>query len=258
MSSAPEPTPEATFSTREKIFAYAVHWYTASGAVFAVLTLIAIVEKRYHMAYLWNSIAVIIDSSDGWFARKFRVKEVVPTINGRTLDDLIDFTNYTFLPLFLVWHKGLLPQPAWLWICVPIIASLFAFADEGVKDDEAGFFVGFPSYWNFFALYADLGFSKVGPWFTLGIMLLFSAMNVSNLRFVYPTKAKRWQGFFVWGAILWTAAFLYMLTFYTSGTPDYLIWGSFSYPALYVILSMYLDFEARRAKAKAAREGTSG
>lgn len=247
----PSTAPE-TFSTRQKVAAYAVHFYTASGAIFCVLTLIAITEKNYHMAYLWNCIAVIIDSSDGWFARKLRVKEVVPHVNGRTLDDLVDFTNYTFLPLFMMWHMGLLPQPAWLWVSIPIIASLFAFADEGVKEEKAGFFVGFPSYWNFFCLYADLAFRNAGPWFTLVVMLIFAAMNVSNMRFVYPSAAKRWQAFFVWGAIAWTVVFLYMLTMYKTGIPWYLTWGSFSYPVLYIVLSIYLDYEARREDAKAA------
>lgn len=253
----PSASPDTSFSFKEKALAYFVHCYTASGIIFTVLALVALIEKRFHMVYFWNCIAVIIDSSDGYFARKFRVKEIVPHIDGRKLDDIIDFCNYTFLPLMLIWRMGILPEPGWMWICFPMLASLFAFVYEGVKEENTGFYVGFPSYWNFFVIYAEMAFYPYfGSWFTLGFMLVLTALNVLPLRFVYPSLAKRWRGFFVWGAILWTVVFLYMLTLYPTTPqapriPGWLVWASFTYPALYCILSMYLDWDARRAEKKA-------
>jgi phosphatidylcholine synthase len=250
----PTETNEMTsnqFSTKQKALALGVHVYTATGIVFSILSVVALIKKQFHYVYLWNSVAVIIDGSDGYFARRFRVKEVTPYINGRKLDDIVDFVNYTFVPLILLWQLGILPDPAWVWICFPMLTSLFAFAYEGVKQEGDGFFVGFPSYWNFFVLYADLAFYPLlGKWFVCGSLLVLAVMNVAPLRFVYPSMAKRWKAYFLWGAIVWTVTFLYMLTFYPK-IPTWLLWGSFSYPASYMILSVFLDWEDRREKKKA-------
>ena len=43
--------------------------------------------------------ATIVDATDGTFARAVRIKEAVPSFDGRRLDDLTDFLTYTFLPL---------------------------------------------------------------------------------------------------------------------------------------------------------------
>jgi phosphatidylcholine synthase len=245
------------YSTREKILAGAVHVYTATGVVWALVSLIAIVQKNYALFWAFNVIAVIVDSSDGYFARKFQVKKVLPFVDGRKLDDIADYLNYTFLPLFALWHMKLLPQPGWLWVSFPLLASLFAFAYEGVKEEGSGFFVGFPSYWNFVVIYIALGVHKVsGPWGSLGFLLLFTVLNVVPLRFVYPSMAKRWKAYFIWGAIAWTVLFLYMLTQYNKGVSSTLVWISLTYPASYMILSVYLDFEARREAKKQTSESS--
>ncbi|HAA56906.1 MAG TPA: phosphatidylcholine synthase [Myxococcales bacterium] len=243
-------TTQAQFSTTQKALAWGVHFYTSTGIVWGILATMAITKGQYKWAYLWFTLAVIVDSSDGTLARKFRVKEVVPTVNGGTLDDIADYLNYTFLPLFLVWHAGWLPEPGWLWVSFPLIASIFGFAHTGAKESDAGFFRGFPSYWNFFAIYTDICFRTGGKWTVLGIMLFLSVLNVAPLRFVYPSRAKYWKGFFIWGAIAWTVYFLYLLQYYPN-VPVLQAWISITYPVLYLILSVYLDFYDRK-KNKAA------
>ena len=98
-----------------RIICWMIHVYTASGVIVAMLTLDAGLKGNYPLAFLLMALAVLIDATDGPLARRFRIKEVVPQIDGRKLDDIADYANYTFVPLVLLAHSGWLPTPGWLW-----------------------------------------------------------------------------------------------------------------------------------------------
>jgi phosphatidylcholine synthase len=236
-------------SRGQKLLAYAVHLYTAMGLLCSALIAADIVQQNYRRAFLWMIVAVLIDATDGTFARKFRVKEVVPHIDGRKLDDIVDYINYTFLPLLMIGAAGWLPSPSWLWASIPLVASVFAFVHTGAKEEANGFFLGFPSYWNVFAFYTAVWFfSEFGRGTVLAIALLLSGLSVLPLRFVYPNQAPRWRKLFVGGAIAWLATIAAILWYYPQQPiPAALLWISAVYPAFYVVASLYLDWRLREA-----------
>jgi phosphatidylcholine synthase len=139
----------------EKLIAWSVHLYTALGLLAAAGMAVLIVrggDESFRWAFVLMFVATIIDSSDGYFARKARVKDMLPQFDGRRLDDLIDFHTYTSLPLLLIWRAGILPDHlAWL-LLLPLLASAYGFSQSDAKTDD-GFFLGFPSYWNVVAFY---------------------------------------------------------------------------------------------------------
>lgn len=231
---------------RQKCVAYAVHLYTASGAVVGLLMAASIVDRDYGAAFLWMLLAVAIDMTDGFLARRFRVKEVVPHIDGRTLDDLVDYLNYTFLPVCMIWRAEWLPEPGWLWCGMILMSSLFGFAHSGAKEESRGFFRGFPSYWNIVAFYIWICFHHYGSGVVLGVVLVLSLLTVLPVRFVYPNRPPCWRGFFLGGALAWMILVLYMLLRQPSDPLDWAVWVSFIYPVLYVILSVYLDWKIPR------------
>ncbi len=193
------------YSRRQKLLAYAVHVYTASGLLCGALTAADILSGNYRRAFVWMSVAVLIDATDGTFARRFRVKDVVPQIDGRKLDDIVDYLNYTFLPLLMIGSAGWLPPPAWLWTSVPLIASAFAFVHAGAKEEVYGFFRGFPSYWNVLAFYTAVWLCEWGRGTVLATVLVLSALCFLPVRFVYPNRAPRWRPLFIGGGIAWLA-----------------------------------------------------
>ncbi len=71
-------------------FAWLTHLYTASGALLAFLALLAVIAADYRAAFLWMLAAVIVDATDGWLARRARVKERLPSFDGARLDDIVD------------------------------------------------------------------------------------------------------------------------------------------------------------------------
>src|SRR5713226_1849233 len=87
------------------LLAWCVHFYTALGLLAASGIAVLIVKggaDAFRLAFVLMLAAVLIDATDGALARWIRVKEVLPGFDGRRLDDLTDFLNYTCLPLLLL------------------------------------------------------------------------------------------------------------------------------------------------------------
>ena len=42
-------------------------------------------------------VALAVDSTDGSLARRYRVEQLIPQIDGRKMDDIVDYLNYTLL-----------------------------------------------------------------------------------------------------------------------------------------------------------------
>src|SRR5436305_11388604 len=78
--------------------AFAVHVFTASGAALAFLALIAAAARQWPLMLLCLGIALIVDAIDGTLARRLRVAERLPRWSGDTLDLVVDFVTYVFVP----------------------------------------------------------------------------------------------------------------------------------------------------------------
>ena len=189
-------------------------------------------------------LAVVIDAVDGPLARRWQVKRTVPHIDGRTIDDIVDYITFTFLPVLLLWKMEWVPRPAVLWLAPALVASILGFANVKAKQEADGFFLGFPSYWNVFAFYAGIVTTRWGPWLPGLAALALAALTLMPVRFVYPNLAPRpWKAWFVGGAIAWTAVLLAMLPSYPR-TSGWMLALSLVYPVFYFAVSGYLDKKA--------------
>lgn len=232
-----------------RLRAYSVHVLTASGVVFdlAAVTLLCGPSPDARAVFLLLMAPVVIDAVDGPLARRWDVKRWVARIQGRTIDDIVDYLTFTFVPLLLVWRMGWLPPPALAYAGVACIASLFGFANAGAKQEADGFFLGFPSYWNIFAFYAGLWAAHHGTALVAAGCVVLSALTVLPVRFIYPNLAPRpWRVPLLAGGLLWIVMLAAMLPSYPD-PPRALFWASVVYPASYVLLSVVLDARARRA-----------
>ncbi|MCB9764231.1 MAG: hypothetical protein H6739_30950 [Alphaproteobacteria bacterium] len=229
-----------------RLLAWGVHLYTASGVLWGLFALEAIFEGRYGHAYWWMLFAVVVDSTDGPMARRIRVKEAVPEIDGALLDNIVDFLTWTFVPLVLIWHAGWAPDPAWPWLALALVGSLYAFSHADAKQTKKGFFRGFPSYWNVAAFYIDVYVRHLGAWAVAGVLAGLALLSVLPVRFVYPNRVKRFRPFFFGGGALSAALYFYMFSIYPD-VPAWMIGAASLYPAGYVLASVYLDWEDRRS-----------
>jgi phosphatidylcholine synthase len=228
----------------ERIRGHAVHVYTASGVVLAFLAAAEICapDPDPRIVFLLFGAATLVDATDGPLARRWRVKETAPQIDGRTIDDIVDFLTFTFLPLLLVWRMGWVPAPGALWLAPALVASLLGFANHAAKDEENGFFRGFPSYWNVAAFYA--GF--LSPTANGAMFLGLAALTVAPVWFIYPNLAPRpWRTPLLAGAFAWLGLMVYMVSVDYPTAPGWLIAVSLIYPLLYTLASIHL---ARRRR----------
>ena len=244
---APPPSPAGA-----RLKAYAVHVFTASGVVCAFLATAAVcsgpVDER--VVFFWLALQVLIDAADGPMARAWEVKRHVPWIDGRTIDDIVDYLTYTYVPLLLIWRMGWIPDPAAAWVASAMVASLFGFSNTGAKDEARGFFLGFPSYWNIVAVYAGLLYRAAGPWPVAVLIVALTVLTVLPVRFVYPNLAPRpWRMPTLVGAGVWAILLAWIVADYAY-PPASVVWLSLIYPVYYVALSVYLD----RRTPRPARE----
>ena len=110
-----------------KFFAWAVHAFTASGLVASFFSVLAINEKNWRMAMFYLVVALIIDGIDGTFARMVGVKEVLPSVDGKMIDYVVDFINYAFIPAYFFYAYGAV-DPLWsipLTILILIVSALY-------------------------------------------------------------------------------------------------------------------------------------
>jgi phosphatidylcholine synthase len=178
-----------TFSTSRKALAWGVHIFTASGLVVGLLALVAVVNRDWRAAFLWLFVAVLIDTVDGRLARTFQVKQVLPDVDGRMLDYVIDFTNDVILPTLIMYEAGLLPSSIRLVCCAAmLIVSCYHYTNlKAITGDFH--FRGFPAMWNFVVFYLFvLGLSPVWNLVVIGV---FCFLHFTPIDFIYPTRTVR-------------------------------------------------------------------
>jgi phosphatidylcholine synthase len=163
--------------------AWGVHAFTASGAVVGTVALLAIVSGDYRSAVLLMLVALTIDAVDGTLARRAEVARILPTVDGRRLDDIVDFANYVLVPAVFLVATGALSH--WAWAVLPVLASAYGFSQSAAKTED-DFFLGFPSYWNVIAIYIWL--LEIPPAIATATVALFSALVFVPIKYIYPSK----------------------------------------------------------------------
>jgi phosphatidylcholine synthase len=209
-----------------------VHLLTASGAVFAMLAMLAAVDQKWDLMFLWLVVAFFVDGIDGPLARRYEVTRNAPVFDGVLLDLIIDYLTYVFVPAYALFKSGLLPGwTGWTAIIVITFASALYFADTRMKTKDYSF-SGFPGCWNMLVLVIF----ALEPNFWVSLMLVSSlaVAMFAPLKFVHPVRTKRWRNVTLPMALGWTffAAWAAWVDFH----PDTLAhWGL-------VVTSVYLLF----------------
>jgi phosphatidylcholine synthase len=170
---------------------YLVHGFTASGAALAFLALVAAVSGNAALCFVWLGIALIVDGVDGSIARRINIGERVPNISGDTLDLVVDFTTYVFVPAALLYYSGHWSQGAAMFAALVIVvtAALY-FADKRMKTEDK-WFAGFPGVWNIVVFYLVL--YPPNDWFFVAIVLFFAVGQALPIVFVHPFRVKQWK-----------------------------------------------------------------
>jgi phosphatidylcholine synthase len=238
------PSEEWSPSRVSKAAAWATHLFTASGAIWGFLAILAINNEQWVLAFAWMGVSVFVDSFDGLLARRARVKDVLPNFDGALLDNMIDFLNYVFVPAYFLYQSQILPEGYNLLAPILIlIVSAYQFCQDDAKTEDH-YFKGFPSYWNILVYYMFL--LSLNGWINLSLTLLLSALVFVPIKYVYPSRTAMWQKLTMTLACLWGVINIIILVQYPLHDRR-LIWGSLLFTVYYTGLSLYAMLKDRRA-----------
>ncbi|MEX0339264.1 MAG: phosphatidylcholine/phosphatidylserine synthase [Arenibacterium sp.] len=212
--------------------ALSVHLFTATGAVFAMLAMLAAVDAKWDLMFLWLVVAFIVDGIDGPLARKYHVQKYAPQFDGVLLDMIIDYLTYVFIPAFALFKSGLMDGwTGWFAIIVITFASAMYFADTRMKTKDKSF-SGFPGCWNMVVLVIFA--LEPNFWVSLALVTALAIAMFIPLKFIHPVRTKRWRPLSFPMALAWTffAAWAAWVDFHPESWAH---WGL-------VITSLYLLF----------------
>ncbi|AZY93154.1 MULTISPECIES: CDP-alcohol phosphatidyltransferase family protein [Paracoccus] len=181
--------------------ALSVHLLTATGAVLAMLAMLAAVQADWALMFLWLVVAFVVDGIDGPLARRYDVKKNWPAYDGVLMDLIIDYLTYVFIPAFALFQSGLLSGwTGWFAIIVIVFTSVVYFADTRMKTRDNSF-AGFPGCWNMVILVLF----AVKPHWTIILLIVtaLSAAMFTNIKFIHPVRTKRWQAISLPVALAW-------------------------------------------------------
>ncbi len=173
----------------EKLRAWCVHIFTMSGAVCGFLALVNITMGDQRDAIWWLIVALIIDGVDGTLARKFKVTEHLPDVDGATIDNIVDYFTYVIIPAYYIWWFNVVPEgwatPAAIAI---LMSSQYHFSDLRHKTHD-NYFRGFPALWNL----VIFGFYVFEPSAVMALVIIFllSLATFVPMKFVHPFRVER-------------------------------------------------------------------
>jgi phosphatidylcholine synthase len=229
--------------TRARVAAGLVHAYTATGAVLALLMVHFSYQGEVETVLWLFLVAMVVDGTDGFLARYFHVKRVMPGFDGALLDNVVDYLTYAFAPMVLLWANGYLPGGVLGGVCasVPLLASCYQFCRSDAKTDDH-FFLGFPSYWNIVAFYVVVAEMSVGV--TVAVLAVCTVLVFVPVKYVYPSRTATLWHLNMAFAVAWLAAYA-VITALLPDAPPWLVALSLAYPAYYLAVSLWLTASTR-------------
>jgi len=207
--------------------------------------LLAAVQSDYRAAFLWLIAATAVDGVDGWLARLARVSELAPGLDGKRLDDIVDYVTYVLAPAFVILRAGLLPVDAgWPVAAAMLLSSALGFSRTDAKTPDH-FFTGFPSYWNVVALY--LYVLGLDPAANAAVLLVLAALVFVPIGYIYPSRTVAWQAPTVVLGTIW-AVLMSAIAWTLPNVSRPAVYASLVFPLYYVVLSLGLHARRRAVR----------
>lgn len=228
-----------------KTLAWSVHAFTATGAAWGFLALLAIWESNFRLAIVYILIAMFVDGFDGMLARWFRVQDYARGVDGGLMDNIIDYLNYVVVAaLLLVKVPNLMPGGLEMAAALSILlTSAYQFSQVDAKTDNGSyFFKGFPSVWNFIVVYMML--LALNPWINFAVIVICNILVFVPVKYLYPTRSTRLRRFTLGFTFAYGALGVWALLQYPD-VPEWVAPVSAVYVAFYALMSFFPKFGVR-------------
>ena len=167
-----------------------------------MLAMLAAVESKWDLMFLWLVVAFAVDGIDGPLARKYDVRSNAPQFDGVLLDLIIDYLTYVFIPAFALFQSGLMGGwTGWAAIIIITFTSAMYFADTRMKTADNSF-SGFPGCWNMLVLVIFA--IKPDFWVSFAMVALLAVAMFLPVKFIHPVRTARWRWLSLPMVVVWT------------------------------------------------------
>ncbi len=215
--------------------AWFVHFYTALGLIAAFAAFQALIAGNARSVFLWLGAALVLDATDGPLARRWQVTRWLPTFSGRKLDDIVDYINYTLIPVLFAYQFQLLTGLSGVVLPLVLLASVYGFCQQEAKTED-GYFTGFPNYWNLVIFYLYLlGAPSAVSAAVLACFALLVFIPIKYLTWKSPVLRRMTFSL----SMAWGVSLVGLLIWFQAA-PLWAVWLSLLYPAYHLGASFYL------------------
>ncbi len=204
----------------QRLAAWSVHLFTASGLLAGFMGLLAVTAGNYREAMAWMLLTLIIDGIDGTFARLARVQEVLPRVSGKQIDYVIDFFTYAILPAYFFYMATELAElPRLLCAFAMLLSAAIYYGLEGMVSADGRHFVGFPVLWNMVVYLLVFVLPELPDWATVSLVMAFAVLHFVPILFAYPSRGGRWWGFTIAATLIFVLAAVMNVYLYPEPSP---------------------------------------
>jgi len=200
-----------------RLLAWGAHAFTASGAFFGFLALLAIEAGDFRRGFLWMGVTLVVDGADGALARRVGVKTATPRFDGFVVDCIVDYFTYVVLPVVVLYRSDVLPE-GWRLAAAALVlvSSTYHYGNLDVKAPD-WFFYGFPAWWNVLVFYLFLLHGP--PPVNLAVVLAFVVLTPVPIKYIHPFRVRLLRPLNVAALVVWSAAMGWMVYRYPEPAP---------------------------------------
>jgi phosphatidylcholine synthase len=200
--------------------AWLIHVFTSTGVVAGFLGLLSVFDGSPRAALIWFIVAVVIDGLDGPMARRYDVGRAIPSIDGNTLDLVIDYVTCVVGPAFFFHQFGMFPEQggvALIMVALILVSSLYCFANTNLMTPDH-YFNGFPAMWNLVA--AVLWVLQARPWINVIVTVVFVVLTFLPVQFIHAFRTRDFRQITIPLMVVWLSALLYVIWIIDEKTRD--------------------------------------
>jgi phosphatidylcholine synthase len=226
-----------------RIFAWSVHAFTATGAVWGLLSILAIHRHDWRMSFIWIVVAILVDGVDGGLARLAHTRHYISTLDGALLANIVNYLNYVIVPAFFLIEAGLVPDSLALPVAAMVcMTSAYQFSQTNARTPDH-YITGFPSYWNVLVLY--LLVLDLGEWVNLFIFVLCGILVFVPVKYVSPPRTAYMRPVTMAFSYIWGAVGFWGLMQYPN-VPAAALWVTLVFIVYYAVVSLIASTRSAR------------
>ena len=199
---------DTPFTRRHIQNAWLVHALTTCGVIVGYAGLNAVIDGHARAAILWLVGALLLDGIDGPIARKLDVSARIPTLNGNSLDLIIDYFTCTIVPVAFLSQFDILPDytSGPIGFMILFVSALWmARVDQETPD---GWFNGFPAEWNM--IIPTLFLIDAKPSVNLVVCLIFGVLTLSRVQFPHPVSVREHRAISLTFMLAWLVSMTWL------------------------------------------------